>query len=104
MMENQAYLAFIHGVPGDYGISFPDFPGCISAADTMIDVLAMGEEALTFHIEGMMEDGQAIPRPGTRQQIEASGEFSEELANDGPMAWGLIRVPVPDARIVEAAE
>lgn len=45
------YVAFIHqdDEPG-YGISFPDFPGCISAGDTMDEVLRRGAEALAFHV------------------------------------------------------
>ena len=66
------YVAFLHddGEPG-FGISFPDFPGCISDGDTVDDALRRGAEALSFHIEGMLADGEPIPRPRSLQDIRA---------------------------------
>jgi len=56
------YIALIHkDKDSAYGVSFPDFPGCISAGDTFDEVMAMGKEALGFHAEGMLEDGQELP-------------------------------------------
>ncbi len=58
------YIALIHKEPGSaFGISFPDFPGCVSAGDTLQEALASGTEALAVHIEGMIEDGAEIPAP-----------------------------------------
>jgi predicted RNase H-like HicB family nuclease len=45
----------------DYGVSFPDFPGLITAGTDLDDARAMAEEALALHIEGLAEDGEAIP-------------------------------------------
>ncbi|MBO9509115.1 type II toxin-antitoxin system HicB family antitoxin [Thalassospira sp. A3_1] len=60
----QTYWGLVHKDPGsNYGISFPDFPGCVSAADTMTQLVEMGTEAVNFHIEGMHEDGEEIPAP-----------------------------------------
>ena len=62
----QTYWALVHyDGQGDYGISFPDFPGCVSAAATMNELVEMGTEALTFHIDGMNEDGEVIPPPSS---------------------------------------
>lgn len=33
------YIAFIHSDDGNYGISFPDFPGCISIGATKEDAV-----------------------------------------------------------------
>jgi len=56
------YPAIIHKEDNsDWGISFPDFPGCVSAGETIEEALAMGAEALQFHIDGMAEDGEDIP-------------------------------------------
>ncbi|MBV9509703.1 MAG: type II toxin-antitoxin system HicB family antitoxin [Caulobacteraceae bacterium] len=58
------YIALIHkDNESDYGVSFPDFPGCISAGPTLEEARRMGAEALALHIEGMVEDGDAIPEP-----------------------------------------
>ncbi len=64
------FVAFIHAeAGGGFGISFPDFPGCISDGLTVEGALNRGEAALAFHIEGMREDGQAIPDPRGVQDI-----------------------------------
>ncbi|CCG42167.1 type II toxin-antitoxin system HicB family antitoxin [Magnetospirillum molischianum] len=47
----------------DYGITFPDFPGCISAGKNPEEAIAMGTEALNGHIALMAEDDDAIPAP-----------------------------------------
>ncbi len=53
--------------PGDekhaYGVIVPDIPGCFSAGDTLEEAFLNAREAITFHIEGMIEDGEEIPRP-----------------------------------------
>lgn len=66
------YIGLIHkDEQSDYGISFPDFPGCISAGETLEECIAMGKEALGFHVEGMIEDGLEIPSPSSVADIEA---------------------------------
>ncbi len=55
-------VAFIHSDDlGSFGISFPDFPGCISDGATVEDALNRGEAALGFHVEGMRDQGLALP-------------------------------------------
>ena len=67
-----AYIALIHkDANSDYGISFPDFPGCITAGASLDEARAMAAEALAFHIEGMIEDGEAVPLPSTLETIMA---------------------------------
>jgi len=58
------YLAYIHKDPGsDFGVSFPDFPGCISAGRTIEEAQRNAAKALKFHIQGMKQDGERIPKP-----------------------------------------
>jgi predicted RNase H-like HicB family nuclease len=58
------YIALIHKEPeSDFGVSFPDFPGCVSAGSTLPEALAMAEEALAGHIQILVEEGAAIPEP-----------------------------------------
>ena len=65
-----SYIGLIHKDAGsDYGVSFPDFPGVITAGLTLDDARAMAEEALTLHVEGLVEDGEAIPEPSTLEDI-----------------------------------
>lgn len=74
------YIGLIHKDPdSDFGISFPDFPGCVSAGRTLDDVRAMGAEALEFHIRGMIEDGEPIPPPSPVAVIETLPEYRDGL-------------------------
>jgi predicted RNase H-like HicB family nuclease len=67
-----SYIALIHKEPtSDYGVSFPDLPGCVSAGATLDEARAMASEALAFHAEGMAEDGEALPPPSTLEAIMA---------------------------------
>ena len=74
------YVAFVHKDPDSaYGISFPDFPGCVSVGDTMDEVIANGTEALGFHVRGMEADGDIIPQPRSLEEITHDVEVIEEL-------------------------
>ncbi len=48
--------------PG-FSVFFPDLPGCISGGATVQEAAVNAAEALSLHIEGMAEDGEAIPEP-----------------------------------------
>jgi len=46
------YIAIIHKeADSDFGVSFPDFPGCITADLTLDEAKDMALEALAGHIE-----------------------------------------------------
>jgi predicted RNase H-like HicB family nuclease len=75
------YIALIHkDTDSDYGVSFPDFPGCISAGATLDEARGMAEEALAFHIDGMTEDGDAIPEPSSLETIMADRQNLDAVA------------------------
>jgi predicted RNase H-like HicB family nuclease len=75
------YIALIHKDPvSDFGVSFPDFPGCISAGSTLDEARDMAAEALAFHIEGMVEDGEAIPTPSTLEAVMKDRENRDAVA------------------------
>lgn len=50
-------------------MSFPDFPGCITAGKTIEESRRNAQKALGLHISGMIEDGESIPRPSTLDEI-----------------------------------
>ena len=64
------YVAFVHDDDLGYGISFPDFPGCISIGDTVCEAVQCGSDALAFHLEGLSADGEPIPRPRPIEAIK----------------------------------
>jgi len=58
------YIAYLHkDADSDFGVSFPDFPGCVTAGKTLEEARRMAGEALMLHIQGLVEDGQEIPDP-----------------------------------------
>jgi predicted RNase H-like HicB family nuclease len=66
----QNYIGLIHkDADSDFGVSFPDFPGVITAGVTLDDARAMAEEALALHIEGLVEDGEAVPEPSALEEV-----------------------------------
>jgi predicted RNase H-like HicB family nuclease len=65
------YVALIHKDPdSDYGVSFPDLPGCVTAGSTLDEAIAMAKEALALHIEGLLEDNEDVPAPTPADQID----------------------------------
>ena len=63
-MTMRYYRALIEtGAAGNYGVVFPDFPGCVTVGDTIELALVNAAEVLLFHIEGIEEDGDQIPDP-----------------------------------------
>jgi predicted RNase H-like HicB family nuclease len=69
------YIALIHkDVGSDYGVSFPDFPGLATAGRSLDEARAMAEEALAFHIDGMIEDGEALPEPTALDDVMSDPE------------------------------
>ena len=60
------YAIVIEGEPGHYSAYVPDLPGCVSAGETMNDVTHELTEAIQLHIEGIKEDGLAIPEATTQ--------------------------------------
>jgi predicted RNase H-like HicB family nuclease len=76
------YIAYLHkDSKSDFGVSFPDFPGCVTAGKTLDEARRMGEEALALHIGGMAEDGEAIPEPSTIDDV------AEDPAMKGAVAF-----------------
>lgn len=87
------YIAYLHkDKTPDYGVSFPDFPGCVTAGSTLEDARRMAAEALAFHIQGMREDGEEIPEPSTLDDLR------DDPAMKGAVAF-LTQVDEPERTI-----
>jgi predicted RNase H-like HicB family nuclease len=72
------YIGLIHKeAASDYGVSFPDFPGVVTAAKDLDDARAMADEALALHIEGLVEDGEAIPEASSLEEYTRSGFLTQ---------------------------
>ena len=75
--EPMRYVGFIHRDNADYGVSFPDFPGCVSVGGTVDAAVRRGSEALAFHVEGLLDDGEPIPPPRSIDAIKADPDLAE---------------------------
>jgi predicted RNase H-like HicB family nuclease/predicted DNA binding CopG/RHH family protein len=85
------YIAVVHKEPAsDYGVSFPDFPCCITAGKTIDEAKDLAYEALLLHWEGLREDGEPLPAPTNLEDIVADPENADAMA--------FLVVSVPDAQ------
>ena len=57
------YAIVIEGEPGNYSAYVPDLPGCVAVGDTVEEVRNEMQEAIRFHLEGLLEDDLPIPEP-----------------------------------------
>jgi predicted RNase H-like HicB family nuclease len=58
-----------------YGVVVPDLPGCFSAGDTLEEALTNAREAILLHLEGLLEDQQALPNPSELAALQRKREF-----------------------------
>ncbi|MCL4235659.1 MAG: type II toxin-antitoxin system HicB family antitoxin [Deltaproteobacteria bacterium] len=56
------YLIVIERTETGYSAYLPDLPGCVATGLTTKDVEENIREAISFHLEGMAEDGES-PNP-----------------------------------------
>jgi predicted RNase H-like HicB family nuclease len=75
------YIALIHkDADSDFGVSFPDLPGCVTAGFDLDDARRMAEEALALHLAGMAEDDEPIPEPSSLEAVMAERENRDAVA------------------------
>ena len=75
------YIAYLHKEKkSDYGVSFPDFPGCITAGKTLEEARRNASAALTLHIEGMLEDGEEIPEASLLDNLSRDPALKDAVA------------------------
>ena len=75
------YIAYLHkDRKSDFGVSFPDFPGCATAGRTLDEARRMAAEALAMHIRGMLEDGETVPEPSTIDDVAKDPALKNAVA------------------------
>ena len=57
------YAIVIEKAEGNYSAYVPDLPGCIATGGTVNEVESEIREAISFHLDGMREDGIPVPEP-----------------------------------------
>ncbi len=74
------YIALLRKeADSDYGVEFPDLPGCVTAGTSLDDAAAMAREALDFHLDGLAAEGRPRPKPSALGDILAMAESSGAL-------------------------
>ena len=87
--ELRQYPVVIHkDSDSAYGVTVPDLPGCFTAGDTLEDVLKQAREAIEFHTECLLLDGDPIPEP---KDIE----FHRENSDYADGHWESVAVIIP---------
>jgi len=75
------YIAIVHKeAKTDFGVSFPDFPGCITAGQTVDEAKDLAQEALALHARGIIEDGDELPAPSKLEDIMADADYADAVA------------------------
>jgi len=69
---NIRYTIILERGPTNVSAYAPDFPGCIAAANTEQETVALMKEALEMHIDDMRERGEPIPEPSAVREIEVT--------------------------------
>lgn len=62
------YAIVIEKAEGNLSAYVPDLPGCVATGATVAEVEEEIREAISFHLEGMREDGVTPPLP--ESQVE----------------------------------
>ena len=71
-------IALVHEEEGRFGISFPDFPGAVTAGGSFEEAMRRGVDILAFHIDGMVADGEELPRLRSLAELRRDADFAED--------------------------
>ena len=111
------YAVVFELTPNNYCASVPDVPGCVSVGDTRDEMQAMIPEALAFHIEDLLEQGEPLPEP--KMSIDDAIAFHNEPIPEGVLEsyaeygddtpvlstrFELVEIEVPAAQAAQAAQ
>jgi predicted RNase H-like HicB family nuclease len=86
----RTYAVLYENGPNNLSAYVPDLPGCVGVGDTLEEIRENMREAITFHIELMLQHGESVPEPQTSLQRaldlhnEDLSEHHEALSEDLP--------------------
>jgi predicted RNase H-like HicB family nuclease len=75
------YLIILEPTETGYSAYSPDLDGCVAAGDDKNDTIALMQEAIAFHLEGLEADGYPVPSPRSEAayiEVAAPGVAVEE--------------------------
>ncbi|MDE0004338.1 MAG: type II toxin-antitoxin system HicB family antitoxin [Rhodospirillaceae bacterium] len=113
------YAVVFEQTPNNYGAYVPDLPGCVSVGDTWEEMQDMIKEAITFHIEDMLECGEPLPQPQSsieqavayhnqllpeyvKESLAEFGEVADTNDAEFPPRFGMVEVEISVPESAEA--
>jgi predicted RNase H-like HicB family nuclease len=63
------YLIILEPTETGYSAYSPDLDGCVAAADTRDETIALMQEAIAFHLEGLAAEGLPAPIPHSEAEV-----------------------------------
>lgn len=60
---------------GGYTAWYPELPGCLTCAETVLDVVGNAQDAKKAWLEAALEEGVEIPEPSRDDLSDYSGQF-----------------------------
>ena len=68
-----------------FGVIVPDLAGCFSAGDTLDEAIDNAKEAITLHIDGLLDDNENIPAPSPVSKYSSLAEYAGFI-------WALVEI------------
>lgn len=84
------YLVVIEKGSRNYSAFSPDVPGCIATGQTVEQTIDSMRDALEFHFEGMIENGETIPTPKPLQYIL---QDTDNVTGEDIIAHVIVKTP-----------
>lgn len=73
------YFALIDGEPGNYGVAFPDLPGCTAMGVTVDDAIRAAGESLTDWVGTYERAGGTIPPARSAVELMRDPEVAADV-------------------------
>jgi predicted RNase H-like HicB family nuclease len=84
------FLVVIEKGKNNYSAYSPDVIGCAATGKTIEETLANMKDALGFHLEGVLENGEEFPTP---RSLNFYIENTDEISSDDIIAHINIEIP-----------
>ncbi|HNQ22577.1 MAG TPA: type II toxin-antitoxin system HicB family antitoxin [Phycisphaerae bacterium] len=73
-MKRVTYTVVVEPAGSNYSAFVPDLPGCVATGLTVEETVDHIREAIQFHLEGLLEDGQEPP-PASASSVAVEAEI-----------------------------
>lgn len=81
------YIALLGEEKKGYGVTFPDFPECVTFGADVDEAVDMAHEALAMFVELMQENNEPLPEPSSPAVVKAQATgrrmVDVEISDDG---------------------